>query len=118
MRTFPLVVITFVLLTCCFAFPANAEEKIAKLQVGPDETTYGFPPAGVTNHCRNGSADCVFVVYTKSEVDEKFSADAKTIKALQDLVAELQKNVKALSDANDALTQRLQDAEKRFTTNR
>jgi|GEM_PF-5244911 len=87
---------------------AAAEEEVAHLQ----HLSEGLPYE-VSNHC-SYSPDCTFVVYTKQEIDTQHAADAKQIKDLRDLVAELQKNMKVLSDANDALTKRLEDAEKRL----
>jgi uncharacterized coiled-coil protein SlyX len=111
MRTFRLAVIALVLTTLSLAIPAAAEEQVARLEVG--EPKFGLIGPGATNHCGSPGPDCIFVVYTKEEIDAKLAADAKALKALQDLVAVLQKNIKALSDANDALTQRLEDGEKR-----
>lgn len=114
MRTFRLVVVALALLALSLAVPAAAEERVARLVESEREITGPTKVKTATNTCDIYSEDCVFVVYTKQEIDAKLAADAKMTKALQDLVAELQKNVKVLSDANDALTKRLEDAETRL----
>jgi uncharacterized coiled-coil protein SlyX len=73
---------------------------------GSAENRCGYnPPAGDS---------CLFVVYTKQEIDAKRAADAKAIAELQDTVAMLRRNLKELTEINDALTKRLDQMEKTF----
>lgn len=101
------VVTVLTVVGLALAGPAAAEEQVARIR--EDSVWWG----GMANRCQD-IPRCIFVVYTKQEIDAKEAGDTKSIKALQDLVAELQKNVKVLSDANDALTKRLEDAERRL----
>jgi uncharacterized coiled-coil protein SlyX len=106
-------IIALMIVGLSLARPTAAEEKIARLEVVP-QVGIAFYLPGATNHCREDNTRCVFIVYTKQEIDAKEAAGAKEIKSLRELVTELQKNIKVLSDTNDALTKRLEDAEKRL----
>lgn len=55
-----------------------------------------------------------FKVYTVEEIDQIRTADQKKIAELQDTVTFLRKNVKDLSEMNDALTERLDELEKKI----
>jgi len=59
-----------------------------------------------------------FEVYTRQEIDDKHTEDAKAITQLQDTVHMLQQNLKDLADANDALTKRLDEIEKQLADKR
>jgi hypothetical protein len=59
-----------------------------------------------------------FLVYTEDEIDEQQSKQAnekaKEIGALNEKIAALNDNLKIISDANYALTKRLQGVERRY----
>jgi len=59
-------------------------------------------------------ASHTFEVYTRQELDGKHTEDAKTITELQNRIASLAKDLKRLSDTNDALTKRIDEIEKRL----
>jgi len=109
-------IVLIVVALVCLPSLANAEQEVAKLLRRPAQgngVTSSYSPAVVSNECLGGiEADCVFVVYTKEEIDQKQAADAKTITELQNKVASLTKDLKQLADMNDALTKRLDDLEK------
>lgn len=54
-----------------------------------------------------------FLVYTKEESDAKRAQDAETVNELRDKVLLLEKNLRDLTEINDALTRRLEEIEKR-----
>jgi septal ring factor EnvC (AmiA/AmiB activator) len=63
-------------------------------------------------------ASHTFEVYTRQEVDDKRAEDAKVIAQLQEKIAAQDRDLKALSDMNDALTKRLDEIEKQLADRR
>ena len=92
-----------------------ATEQVVKMTSHPDMGIGGANIVTLSNSFGPGSKDIAqantFIVYTKSEVDGLVQPLSQDLSRDQQEISDLNAAIKTLSDANDALTKRLNDVE-------
>jgi uncharacterized coiled-coil protein SlyX len=104
---------------CVEHCPKNEDSSQAWFELAAPLEVRGFhnhwgdlAPAVADLNAKIGKGDTAFYVYTKQELDKQQAAQQGEIASLQEQVRTLIKNVKTLSETNDALTSRIETLEK------